>query len=70
LTTGLLDAAALGNCLIRFLVIHDLLMKYVDVRRKAWVKITNPEPTGFKYRVSSMNPEHVEERKRFFDAAQ
>lgn len=46
----------------------DLLSQYAEVRRKAWVDVTNPESTAFKYRVSSMAPEHVEERKHFFDA--
>jgi 2-polyprenyl-6-methoxyphenol hydroxylase-like FAD-dependent oxidoreductase len=71
LTTGLLDAATLGNCLIRVIVkgeSDNLLTKYATVRRKAWVEVTNPESTAFKYRVSSMKPEHVEERKHFFDA--
>jgi 2-polyprenyl-6-methoxyphenol hydroxylase-like FAD-dependent oxidoreductase len=71
LTTGLLDAATFGNCFIRIFVKQEsdeLLTKYADTRRKAWLKVTNPESTAFKHRVSSMEPEHVEERTKFFDA--
>jgi hypothetical protein len=39
-----------------------------DVRRDAFVKVTNPESIAFKQRVSSVEPEHVEDRNKFFEA--
>jgi 2-polyprenyl-6-methoxyphenol hydroxylase-like FAD-dependent oxidoreductase len=71
LTTGHLDAASLGNCLIRIIVekeSDELLSRYAKVRREAFVNVTNPESIGFKHRVSSMEPQHVEERGKFFEA--
>jgi 2-polyprenyl-6-methoxyphenol hydroxylase-like FAD-dependent oxidoreductase len=71
LTTGLLDAATLGNCLIRMLVKGEsdiLLTRYADSRRKAWVDVTNAESAAFKYRLSSTDPKHVAERERYFNA--
>jgi 2-polyprenyl-6-methoxyphenol hydroxylase-like FAD-dependent oxidoreductase len=71
LTTGLLDAATLGNCLIRVIVNGEaelLLDKYAEQRRKAWVDVTDKESAAFKFRLSSMKPEHVAERKRYFNA--
>lgn len=71
MTTGLLDAASLGNCLIRVLVKNEpdaLLTKYAESRRNAWLTVTNPESTAFKHRLSSTDPQHVQDREKFFDA--
>lgn len=71
LTTGLLDAATLGNCLIRIMIKGEsdtLLDRYAESRKKAWVEVTNVESAAFKNRLVSIEPEHVEERSRYFDA--
>jgi len=71
LTTGLLDAATLGNCLTRVIAKGEsetLLDKYAEQRRKAWADVTDKESAAFKFRLSSMKPEHVAERNRYFNA--
>ena len=71
LTTGLLDAACLGNCLIRILTKKEpdtLLTQYAETRRKAWLTVTDPESTAFKHRLSSTEPQHIKDREGFFYA--
>jgi 2-polyprenyl-6-methoxyphenol hydroxylase-like FAD-dependent oxidoreductase len=71
LTTGLLDAATLGNCLIRVVSKNEpdtLLTKYAETRRNAWLSVTDPESTAFKHRLSSTEPQHVKDREAFFHA--
>ncbi|KAM5359706.1 hypothetical protein ACJZ2D_014275 [Fusarium nematophilum] len=72
LTTGFLDAAALGNCLIRILIHCEepdaLLGRYESVRRAAWVNYTNKASIDFKLRLHSTNPEVVAAREGFFNA--
>jgi hypothetical protein len=45
-----------------------LLDRYAESRRKAWVEVTDKESAAFKNRLTSTQPEHVEERKRYFNA--
>ncbi|TKX21882.1 FAD-binding domain-containing protein 33 [Elsinoe australis] len=72
LTTGLMDAAALGNCFTRIYKYKEpadrLLERYAEVRKEAWVKYTNPGSIDFKLRVHSEHPDAVASRKGFFDA--
>jgi hypothetical protein len=44
-----------------------LLTRYEESRRKAW-DVTNKESAAFKFRLSSVKPEHIEERQRYFNA--
>ncbi|KAF2180297.1 para-nitrophenol 4-monooxygenase [Zopfia rhizophila CBS 207.26] len=72
LTTGLLDCAALGNCLIRILVRNEadpdaLLDRYAKVRRGAWLGYTNPQSTENTLRMLSNDPEVAARRNKFFD---
>jgi len=70
LTTGILDAVALGKCLDRIInrkEHSDLLDRYAKVRRDAWVNYTNPQSTEFKQRIHFFVPETVEKRDAFFD---
>ncbi|KAH8648251.1 hypothetical protein BGZ61DRAFT_277811, partial [Ilyonectria robusta] len=72
LTTGFLDAAALGNCLIR-IIRHgekpdELFSRYESVRRAAWVNYTNKASTDLKLRLHSTDPQIVADRQAFFDA--
>lgn len=72
LTTGFLDAAALGNCLLRVLVHGEeadpLLESYAKVRRAAWINYTNKASIDFKLRLHSNDPEIVARREGFMDA--
>ena len=72
LTSGLLDASALSNCLIRILRYQEdsnaLLDRYCQARRDAFLKYTNPQSIEFKLRVHSMDPATAEKRNAFFDA--
>ncbi|KAF4555598.1 FAD-binding domain-containing protein 29 [Elsinoe fawcettii] len=72
LTTGLMDAAALGNCFIKIYKYNEpaqhLLERYAEVRKEAWVKYTNPGSIDFKLRVHSTHPDAVASREKFFDA--
>ncbi|KAF2180276.1 hypothetical protein K469DRAFT_753502 [Zopfia rhizophila CBS 207.26] len=72
LTTGLLDCAALGNCLIRILVRNEagpdaLLDRYAQVRRDAWLGYTNPQSTENTLRMLSNDPEVAERRNKLFE---
>ena len=72
LTTGLLDAAALGNCLIRILTrggaeaADALLSSYAQSRRRAFVEYTNASSIANKLRLQSDHPEEVCKREAFF----
>lgn len=71
MTTGLLDAASLGNCLIRIISKGEsnpdcLLQQYADVRRKAFIDYTNPTSIANKHRLMSDEPEEVKRRDQFF----
>lgn len=69
LTTGLLDAVALGNCLIRIFQqgeADSILDRYATVRREAWIKYSNPQSIEFKRRIHVFDPETVQERDAFF----
>jgi 2-polyprenyl-6-methoxyphenol hydroxylase-like FAD-dependent oxidoreductase len=71
LTTGLLDAATLGNVMIRVInkgESDDLVTKYSEIRRKAWIEVTDKESTMFKHHLTSTQPDHVEARNGFFNA--
>lgn len=69
-----MDAAALGTILIRLLVKGDadksdqLLRRYGDVRRKAFVEYSNPQSMENKLRLHSEDPTVVESRDEFFRA--
>lgn len=72
LTTSLLDAAALGNCLVRILTrggaeaADALLSRYAQARRHAFVEYTNATSIANKLRLQSDHPEEVCKRKAFF----
>ena len=72
LTTGFLDSAALGNCLLRILIHGEeadpLLSRYAEVRRAAWLNFTNKAAIDFKLRLHSNAPEIVAERDAFMHA--
>jgi len=70
LTTGILDAAVLGNVLNRILKLgesDDLLSDYESTRRRAFLEFTNPLSIGNKERLTSIDPEKVAEREFFFN---
>jgi 2-polyprenyl-6-methoxyphenol hydroxylase-like FAD-dependent oxidoreductase len=70
LTTGILDAAVLGNVLNRILKLEasdDLLSEYEGTRRTAFLEFTNPLSIGNKERMTSTDPEKVAEREWFFN---
>lgn len=46
----------------------DLVTKYSEIRRKAWIDVTDKESTMFKHHLTSTQPEHVEARNAFFNA--
>ncbi|KAF4784581.1 hypothetical protein HER10_EVM0009933 [Colletotrichum scovillei] len=72
LTTGFLDSAALGNCLLRILILEEeagpLLSRYGEVRKATWQEFTNKASTDFKLRLHSDDPEVVAEREAFIYA--
>ncbi|KAF4456816.1 FAD NAD(P)-binding domain-containing [Fusarium albosuccineum] len=72
LTTGFLDAAALGTCLLRILVHGEeadpLLSRYAEVRRAAWLNYTNKASIDFKLRLHSGHPEVVAQRDIYLHA--
>ncbi|EXJ67585.1 uncharacterized protein A1O5_09598 [Cladophialophora psammophila CBS 110553] len=72
LTTGLLDSAALGNCLIRIFQHNEpadpLLERYAQVRRDTWIKFTNAQSIDFKLRVHSFHPDVEAARNGLFYA--
>ncbi|PNS18824.1 hypothetical protein CAC42_5363 [Sphaceloma murrayae] len=72
LTTGLMDAAALGNCFIKIYKYKqpadEILERYAQVRRDAWINFTNPGSIDFKLRVHSNHPDVAASREKFFDA--
>jgi 2-polyprenyl-6-methoxyphenol hydroxylase-like FAD-dependent oxidoreductase len=74
LTTGLLDAAALGNVLIRVLIkgedanADELLDRYAQVRRKAFAEYSNPQSIENKYRLHSQDEQVNKKRNAFFHA--
>ncbi|OQV05083.1 FAD binding domain-containing protein [Cladophialophora immunda] len=72
LTTGLLDAAALGNCFIRIFQNHEqadpLLERYARVRRDTWIRFTNVQSIDFKLRVHSFHPDVEAARNGLFNA--
>jgi 2-polyprenyl-6-methoxyphenol hydroxylase-like FAD-dependent oxidoreductase len=70
LTTGILDAAVLGNVLNRILKLgesEDLLSEYEGTRRKAFLEFTNPLSIANKERMTSTDPAKVAEREWFFN---
>jgi hypothetical protein len=46
----------------------DLVTKYSEIRRKAWIEVTDKESTMFKHHLTSTQPDHVEARNGFFNA--
>ncbi|KAI0121261.1 hypothetical protein BJ170DRAFT_661063 [Xylariales sp. AK1849] len=72
LTTGFLDASALGNCLLRILLGNEpadpLLDRYAEVRRNAWINYTNKASIDCKLRLHSRDPEINAQREGFMDA--
>jgi 2-polyprenyl-6-methoxyphenol hydroxylase-like FAD-dependent oxidoreductase len=70
LTTGILDAAVLGNVLNRILKLgesDELLSEYERTRRKAFLEFTNPLSISNKERLTSTDPAKVGEREWFFN---
>ncbi|KAK9415457.1 hypothetical protein SUNI508_10481 [Seiridium unicorne] len=72
LTTGFMDAAALGNCLLRIVLGKEeadpLLDRYAEVRRNAWINYTNKASIDFKLRVHGTDPESIAQRDAFMEA--
>jgi hypothetical protein len=70
LTTGILDAAVLGNVLNRILKLgesDDLLSEYERTRRRALLEFPNPLSINNKERLPSTDPAKVGEREMFFN---
>ncbi|KFZ05134.1 hypothetical protein V501_08654 [Pseudogymnoascus sp. VKM F-4519 (FW-2642)] len=70
LTTGLLDATALGNCMIRILTKNEpdpaaLLERYSTVRKKAFVEYTNTASIENKLRLHCQDDEFKAKRAAF-----
>ncbi|CAK7227286.1 hypothetical protein SEUCBS140593_006526 [Sporothrix eucalyptigena] len=72
LTTGFLDSASLGNCLLRILKhgeeADSLLSRYAEVRRDSWLNFTNQASIDFKLRLHSDIPEIVARRDAYMHA--
>lgn len=71
LTSGLLDAASLANCLTRIINgkenYESLLEKYADVRRQAYKDYVYTQSIQNKLRLHSNDPEIAAQRNEFFD---
>lgn len=70
LTTGLLDATSLGNCMIRILTKNEpdpaaLLERYSTVRKKAFVEYTNTASIENKLRLHCQDDEFKTKRATF-----
>jgi len=60
----------LGNVLKRIFKLgepDELLSKYADTRREAFLNFTNPLSIANKHRLSATDPQNVAEREFFFN---
>jgi len=67
LTTGITDAACLGDALVAVLQGHDesWLQKYADLRRKVFLEVSNPRSIEAKRKAQS-DPDNLSDADKEF----
>jgi hypothetical protein len=69
LTSGILDAAVVGNALIRHLKRdepEDIITRALESRRKTWLEVADPTSSSNYLRLCSEDENISEQRAEFF----